>query len=241
MAKTYEAGRPAYRLYQWLWTGLDWLLPPHCGGCGKEGTRWCANCQRETALINPPICARCGNSQQAEGTCARCKEHPPIYSVLRSWAFYSGPLRNSIHRLKYNHDIALGDLLARPLIDCLEVSGWSINIIVPVPISLSRKAERGYNQAALLARPIALRFGVNYCPKALIKTRETRSQVGLNLEERRKNVHGAFESDQQVVAGKRVLVVDDVTTSGATLNACADALRTAGAMEIYCLTLARAL
>ena len=241
MAEIHIAGRPAYRIYQWLWTGLDWLLPPHCGGCGKQGTRWCASCQLETATINPPICDRCGSPQQAEGICTRCDEFPPYYSALRSWASFSGPLRNSIHRLKYYHDIALGDMLAWPLINYIKNIGWGIDVVVPVPISLSRKAARGYNQAALLARPIALRFGLKYSPRALIKTRETRSQVGLTLEERRANVHGAFKSNHRIVAGKRVLVVDDVITSGATLNACAQALRIVEAMEVYCLTLARAL
>lgn len=241
MAEVSIAGRPAYRLYQWLWTGLDWLLPPRCGGCGKLGTRWCASCQAETAIIFPPICDRCGRPQSFEGICSRCKDYPPNYSILRSWAYFSGPLRNSIHRLKYKRDIALGDVLARPLITLLQNTGWCMDMIVPVPISLTRKAARGYNQAALLARPIALGVGLKYHPKGIMKTRETRSQVGLTLEERRVNVHGAFKSDPRVVAGKRILVVDDVITSGATLNACAQALRNEGAVEVYCLTLARAL
>jgi ComF family protein len=137
--------------------------------------------------------------------------------------------------------VALGEILARPMIDCLSQTIWKVDMVVPVPISLSRRAERGYNQAALLARPISLRFGLKYCPQALIKSRETRSQVGLTVEERQSNVHGAFVAGKRIVEGKNILVVDDVTTSGATLNACGQALQMAGANEVYCLTLARAL
>lgn len=233
--------RPAYLVYQWVWAGLDWLLPPRCGGCGKQGNRWCSDCQREIVTIDPPFCERCGNSQKANGLCARCKAGPPGYTALRSWAAFNGPLRNAIHRLKYGRDVALGELLARPMINCLIQTGWKVDLVVPVPMSLSRKAERGYNQAALLARPIALNFGIEYQSQALRKIRETRTQVGLSLGERHENVRGAFDADRRMVSGKQILVVDDVTTSGATLNACAHALIVAGAKGIYCLTLARAI
>lgn len=233
--------RPAYQAYQWLWTGLDWLLPPRCGGCGEQGLRWCSKCQRDIVAIIPPICERCGSGQRLEGVCARCNAQPPSYTALRSWASFSGSLRNAIHQLKYHRDIALGEILARPMIHCLSLTGWKIDLIVPVPISLTRRSERGYNQAALLARPIALCFGVNYQPRALKKSRETRSQVGLTVDERHANVQGAFFAEQLIVKGKNILVVDDVTTSGATLSSCAQTLRLVGAKEVYCLTLARAL
>ena len=203
--------------------------------------RWCMKCQRDIVTIAPPICERCGRTQRFHGICARCKAIPPDYTSLRSWAAFSGPLRNALHRLKYNRDVALGEILARPMIDCLSLTPWRVDLVVPVPISHSRRSERGYNQAALLARPISLRFGLKYRPQALLKSRETRSQVGLSVEERRANVHGAFVAKKGLVEGKNILVVDDVTTSGATLNACGQALRRAGASEVYCLTLARAL
>lgn len=203
--------------------------------------RWCMKCQREIVPITPPICERCGRSQRSVGICARCTAAPPGYTALRSWAAFSGPLRNALHRLKYNRDVALGEILARPMIDCLSQTKWKVDLVLPVPISLSRRSERGYNQAALLARPISLRFGLKYCPQALIKSRETRSQVGLTIEERKANVHGAFVAEKSIVNGRNILIVDDVTTSGATLNSCGQALRMAGANEVYCLTLARAL
>jgi ComF family protein len=127
------------------------------------------------------------------------------------------------------------------MIDCLSLTAWKVDLVIPVPISLSRRSERGYNQAALLARPMALYFGMNYQPRALKKSRETHSQVGLSFDERQANVQGAFIAERLIIQGKDVLVVDDVTTSGATLNSCAQALRLAGAKEVYCLTLARAL
>ncbi len=203
--------------------------------------RWCRTCQRETIVIAPPICERCGRSLRFRGICDLCTAAPPGYTALRSWAAFSGPLRNALHRLKYNRDVALGEILARPMIDCLGLTSWKVDMVVPVPVSLSRRSERGYNQAALLARPISLCFGLEYRPRALTKSRETRSQVGLSVKERQANVHGAFFAEQRIVEGKNILVVDDVTTSGATLNACGQALRNAGAKQVYCLTLARAL
>ncbi len=167
--------------------------------------------------------------------------HPPIYTALRTYANFSGSLRKAIHRLKYQRDMALGEELARSMIACLAETDWALDLVAPIPISPVRSKERGFNQAALLALPIALYFGVPYKPKALRKQRETHSQVGLSLEERRMNVKGAFVAESNLVSGRRVLVVDDVTTSGATLNSSAKALLSGGATAVYCLTLARAL
>jgi ComF family protein len=233
--------RLAYQAYTWIWLGLDWLLPPICGGCGKPGARWCEHCQQETIQITPPVCDVCGKSQIHAGICASCKRERPVYTALRTWAAFQGPLRNAIHRLKYYRDIALGDSLARAMMKCLAETGWTIELVVPVPMSPERASARGYNQAAQLARPIALYFGYPYLPQAVRKIRNTSSQVGLTLEQRRKNVAGAFAAQAELVSGKVVLVVDDVATSGATLNACAQTLKEAGAREVYCLTLARAL
>jgi ComF family protein len=142
--------------------------------------------------------------------------------------------------LKYQGDLSLGEFLARPLLHCLEEVNWAVDLVVPVPLSAARLAERGYNQAALLARPLALGSGLSFRPQALLRCRETRSQVGLSGKQRRENVAGAFLGNPQIVLGKKTLIVDDVTTSGATLEACAQALRTAGALEVVALTLARA-
>jgi ComF family protein len=149
-------------------------------------------------------------------------------------------MRNAIHRLKYKDDLGLGEILARLMVILFQKLMWEIDLIVPVPGSLARRKMRGYNQASLLAFPIALNCGIPYRPKALMKTRETPSQVGLSAAERHANVQDAFLAKKEMVAGKRILVIDDVTTSGATMEACARALVNKGARQVYGLTLARA-
>jgi ComF family protein len=233
-------GRPAYRLYQLAWAGLDWLYPPQCGGCGTPGSRWCVDCQRQTLLLSATICTLCGRVMTSAGTCYSCRETPPAYSALRSWAIFNGPLRRAIHRLKYSRDIALGEVLARPLLELLCCSGWPIDLVTSVPMGVARRAERGYNQATLLAFPLSLAAGIPFRSQALIKIRETRSQVGLNRTQRRENVFEAFNARSDIVTTKCVLVIDDVTTSGATIEACASALTKAGARQVFGLTLARA-
>jgi ComF family protein len=131
-------------------------------------------------------------------------------------------------------------MLARPLITDLESFKWDVDVITPVPLGLARLVQRGYNQSALLARPLALALGVRYYPQSLRRSRETRSQVGLSAAQRKENVIGAFEARSDLVSGRNILVVDDVTTSGATLEACAVALFDAGALKVFGLTLARA-
>jgi ComF family protein len=117
---------------------------------------------------------------------------------------------------------------------------WQIDAVIPVPLGVARLQERGYNQAILIARPLALRIGKPLMSNSLIRVRETRTQVGLSYIQRRDNVANAFWADAQSVGNLNVLLVDDVATSSATLNACAQALLGAGSQAVYCLTLARA-
>ncbi|OGO33540.1 MAG: hypothetical protein A2W35_14560 [Chloroflexi bacterium RBG_16_57_11] len=159
---------------------------------------------------------------------------------MRSWAFFNGPLRKALHRLKYSRDLALGEVLARPLYEMLHQLNWPIDLVTSVPMGVARRAERGYNQATLLAFPLSLASGMTFRSQALIKARDTRSQVGLNLTQRRENVSDAFLARSEIVNNKCILVVDDVTTSGATIEACAEALIKAGACQVFGLTLARA-
>jgi ComF family protein len=134
----------------------------------------------------------------------------------------------------------MGEVLSLVLIQRLDEFGWPVDLVVPVPLSVGRQRERGYNQSAFLAYPVALAHGIRYSSRALQRMRETVSQVSLSADERHRNVSGAFSANPDAVAGKRVLVVDDVATTGATIGSCAEALMSAGAQAVYGLTLARA-
>lgn len=233
-------GKLAYRAYRLMWEALDWLYPPTCGGCNRHGVRWCEECALASPEITPPICRICGDTIENDEICPRCRKSRPYYELLRSSTIYKGPIREAVHRLKYRRDVAMGEALSQLMIASLEKLNWSLDIVTSVPLGLVRFKERGYNQATLLARPIALWLDSPFISGALHRMRETRSQVGLTADERRDNMIDAFQASGNLVAGKNVLLVDDVATSGATLNACSKALQEAGAIRVYCFTLARA-
>jgi competence protein ComFC len=174
----------------------------------------------------------------AEG-CQDCRERPPSYTAMRNLGLYEGVIRDCVHALKYENNQGLGEFFTNLLGVLVREAGWYPDLVMPVPLSAQRFAERGYNQAACIARPLATHLGTRYHPFGLARTRDTPSQVGLSGEARRHNVAGAFTASPEIVAGKEVLVVDDVMTTGATMEACADVLRSAGAEAIYCLTLGR--
>lgn len=230
----------AYRTYQFLWEALDWLYPPNCGGCGASGARWCIECAQKTNEIMPPICPICGNPNLKYVPCDKCQISRPFYTTLRSYSVFKGPIREAIHRFKYQGEIGLGESLARLMIVGVEKLNWQLDIITSVPLGLVRFRERGYNQATLLARPIALFLKVPFSSQALSRIRETRSQVGLTVNERLENMTGAFQAKKELVQGRNILVVDDVATSGATINACAKAFLDVGASKVYGFSLARA-
>lgn len=159
-----------------------------------------------------------------EGLCQACRTGRPNFEALRSWAVFNGPVKNALHRLKYKRDVALGEALSAPMIVRFNQLNWPVDLVAPVPLGVARQAQRGYNQAALLARPLALACDLPFQLRALAKTRETRSQVGLSHDQRWQNVDGSFTARERTVRGKSVLLVDDVATSGATLSACALAI-----------------
>jgi ComF family protein len=144
-----------------------------------------------------------------------------------------------LHHLKYRRDLGLGEALALPLADFVSTLGWHVDMVVPVPLGQSRQRERGYNQADLIAWPLSLLLGAAYDPGMLYRARETQSQVTLSFEKRRQNVDGAFRTSR-VVGNRKVMVLDDVATTGSTLSACAQALQESGVQHVYALTVARA-
>lgn len=153
---------------------------------------------------------------------------------------FEGPVRTAVHRLKYRDGHALAGPLGGLLVGWWEEHPLGVDVVVPVPLHPQRLERRGYNQAALLAAVLARGVGLPLLERALVRVRNTRPQMSLGREARRANVAGAFRAVDGAVEGQRVLLVDDVCTTGATLEACADALREAGAAEVRALTLARA-
>lgn len=135
--------------------------------------------------------------------------------------------------------MGMGEALSKHLIELYNDLKWDIDMIVPVPLSKAHYKKRGYNQAGLLARPLAYAVEKPYRPGALERTRDTLSQVHLGAHERRKNVSNAFGAKAEIVKGKNILVIDDVTTTGSTISACAKALKSAGASTVFGMTLAR--
>ncbi len=143
--------------------------------------------------------------------------------------------------MKYRRNIGFGESIAIQMTDFVRSLGWPIEIMIPVPLGKKRLKERGYNQVGLVARPLAYQLGWTYAPHGLWKTRETRSQVGLTVLQRRENVQNVYRADPRVVKRRSVLIMDDVATTGSTILSCTDALLCAGAQEVYVLTIARAL
>ena len=230
-----------YNLYRNFWIGLDWLFPPDCGGCGKSGTRWCLECQKKIKILVKHLCVTCGLPQINSDQCARCQKKQPSFKMLRSWVAFENPVKEALHQLKYRRDIGLGEALSSQFSDFINKLNWPIDILIPIPLGKERLKERGYNQVAMIAAPLSTKLGLSYSPKALSRSRETRSQVGLSVAEREKNVQGAFRAEEKKVNGINILLMDDVSTTGATLSAAADALRSSGAKDVYAVTIARAL
>ena len=161
--------------------------------------------------------------------------------MMRSWAVFDSPIQNGLHTMKYRRNIGLGESIAMQMLDFVRSLNWQMDLLIPVPLGKKRIKERGYNQIALVAQPLAYQLEIRYEPGALWKTRETRSQVGLTVSQRSENVQDAYQADSKVVNDKSILIMDDVATTGSTISACTAALRSAGAREVYVLTIARAL
>jgi ComF family protein len=220
-------------------TTLDWLFPPTCLGCGKEGVFICPECFSKIKLIPRDVCNFCGSYTSKKGKCPNCDGKVLPYAGFRAFAYYDGVVRKAVHHLKYQNDLTIGRYLAGLLQMVYDRTGWEVDLIVPIPISEQKRTERGYNQSERLAKPLSEFLEIPFSNDALIRINEISSQVGLNKEQRRENVRQAFLAKTNPVKGKKVLLVDDVFTSGATMEAAADELKGAGASQVYCLTVAK--
>lgn len=230
----------AVSLYKTYLTSLDWLFPPRCAGCGRLGSHWCAECQARVLVIEGTFCPRCGLPKANARLCGDCRDHEPAFDEARAWGRYNAALRPPIVALKYRSNQGLGWTLAEKLVYHPARLAWRVAGIIPVPLANERLHQRGHNQAELLARPLAMLTEIPLYTNALKRQRETPKQVGLSVHERRQNMLNAFAADDAEVRGKNLLLIDDVMTTGATLDAAAAALKGAGAARVYALALARA-
>jgi len=218
---------------------LDIFFPPYCVGCGRQGEIWCQDCVQEIEPISGRLCPSCGLPLISTMQCGSCRsEELPFHA--RSYAWYRGPICRALVQLKYRPDRRLSDWLANRLIEIVSREAWPSMTVVPVPLSRKKFNRRGYNQVDLIASGVARKLGQPYRASALRRIRDTRSQVGLSPDARRRNVQGAFRADSRKVRGKNILIIDDLFTTGATLLACTQVLRSAGAELVFALTVARA-
>lgn len=220
---------------------LDWVFPPTCAGCGRWGERLCSDCLLQIEVLPADLCPKCSQPSPQRRICDSCLNDPPPWQACRSWAAYRGPLRKAIRRLKYKNDLGLCEPLSQHLVQLIHEQAWPVDSIIPVPLNPHRRRMRGYNQSTFLAYALALQTGMPYLPGALVRTKNTRSQVGLFAEERHRNLDAAFLAKADLVSGRNVLLLDDVMTTGATLRNAARALLQGGASQVFALTLARAL
>ncbi len=222
---------------------LSLLYPPRCVACRRVGAVLCTSCMRAFPPIRPPVCPRCGHPLPKVAPCQTCRRG--ILRALdrvRSAARFQPPLREAIYALKYRGARALGPVLGAYMAARLRPQALTVDLIVPVPLHAERHQRRGYNQATLLAQPVAEVLQAPLATEALVRIRPTAPQITLPFSERQTNVAGAFCCpDPSYVRDRRILLVDDVMTSGSTLEACAAALKEAGARSVWGYTLARAL
>jgi ComF family protein len=230
---------------QRVWTGfLDTVTPPHCLACQVEVTApsaLCFACWQKLKLIDEPVCNAMGTpfayDQGAGAQSAAALANPPAWDRARAAVAFDDASRPIVHALKYRDTQEAGLLMARMMASAGRRLLEDADIIVPVPLHRLRLWRRRFNQSAFLAQNIARASKRSCRTDLLLRVKPTRSQVGLRENERRKNVSRAFAVPGEV-AGKKVVLVDDVMTTGATASACATALRKAGAMRVDVLCFA---
>lgn len=218
---------------------VDLVFPPRCGGCHLAGEWLCDICRRRIRRLEEPLCRRCGAELDSSRDSCGCKGRLHALSRLRSAVAYEGPVESLVHRFKYQGWQRLAAPLAALLCDRLVIEGLASSYVVAVPLHDDRRRERGFNQSELLAAELRRNLQLREPPGRLVRVRSTVPQVGNDRLRRWENVRGAFAWRGRALAGRPLLVVDDVATTGATLEACAAALKAAGSGPVTGVTVAR--
>jgi len=233
-----------------LQTAIHFLFPPRCMGCGVETTTdfaLCGACWRETSFITGLVCDHCGTPLPGEAhgetvLCDDCLMFQRPWAHGRAALVYDGNARKMVLALKHGDRLDMVRAMAGWMAEKARALDLTDTLVAPVPLHRWRYFHRKYNQSALLARCVARNLNLAYCPDLLRRTRATKPHKGLGHDERMANQLGAIAvsgAQRKKIAVKRVLLVDDVMTSGATLGACADACLSANAKEVIVLVLAR--
>ena len=218
---------------------LDLLFPQWCIGCGKEGAYICESCRRLLPLIKSPVCEMCGRPHSGGALCPGCIGGQAVIEGIRAPFLFDGVIRQAIHELKYRNLRALAIPLAELLYKYIADNPLPGEVLVPVPLHLKRYSERGYNQSSLLAKKLGKLSGLPVIDNCLVRRRHTLAQArSADVNERKSNVVDAFDCLDERLKDKQVLLIDDVATSGATLNACARAVKSAGAASVWGLVIA---
>lgn len=219
---------------------LDLFFPQRCLGCGEEGILLCRLCQRSMLRIMPPVCPRCGKPQPSGILCPVCIGRQTAIDGIRSPFKFHGVMREAVHQFKYRNLRSLAGPLAGLLKDYIEANPLPGDTLAPVPLHPLRFRERGYNQAYLLARELGKMIGLPVIGDCLTRVKHSQPQVKtLSADERRRNVSLAFSCNDSRARDRKIILIDDVSTSGATLEACAAALKSAGAASVWGLVVAR--
>jgi len=233
-------------------TLFQFFLPPQCPCCEKfseEGRQgFCSSCLSQIRWIEPPFCSICGIpfiSREVEThPCGVCVTHRRYFKMARALGAFEGSLQEAIHRWKYEGKTYLTPFLAEWMAEGLN-RYWepgSLDLLIPVPLHTRRLRERGFNQALLLVKALSRRTGIPYRKRILQKKKSTIPQVNLSGMEREKALRGTFHViEKEELSGQWVLLIDDVYTTGATVNECSKALLKGGAERVDVLTLAHAI
>ena len=222
---------------------LDILFPKTCASCGADDSFFCEPCEKALHIFSPQ-CLICGSRNIDASVCLSCRRKTALSHFYAPFSYKDAGIRNAIHRLKYDRMKWYGPFLGSFIATGLSLYKVRIPknaILVPIPLHVSRSRKRGFNQSELIAESVSKQLGITLEKNILVRTRETRSQVELkNHEERLMNMSGAFSIERpELIFGKTLLLIDDVATSGATLNEAALILKSAGARSVWGLTTAR--
>lgn len=227
---------------------LDFVLPAFCGVCDKPLEKdervVCEKCMSQIQLISETYCLRCGKPTKGEKVCRDCFVHPHKLLRIRALGVYTGVLASLIHLLKYTRRLSLAARLGKMMSKLVIEDNFlrRAQLIIPVPLHPTRMRERGYNQSELLTKNMGDYLNIPISKKSLLRVRNTKSQTRLSTKQRRENVKGAFTVKESAhIANKHILLVDDVFTTGATLDECAIALLNGGANAVYAITCAAAM